>query len=634
MSKSLPANASFEQLKKQAKDVLHAHGRKDASACAVLRNLNRFKEAADVAILDAEVGLHDAQFALAMEYGFKSWADLKARVEGPGGDSILGETPEHPELDYVRQQVQTVLTAHGRGDQRVLPVLRGLDQFKTASDAYIFGAGIGLNEAQSAVAVAYGFKSWIDLRAYTEEWRNAPVNVPGPIKSVADILALPDGAVQFILRHVYDEKLAVLIGRETPSVVSRISACIPAGRLKHCRRWIAEHGGKASVDDARRSVVDTANDVHSQRFRGFSVTGDGGKGVLPRVSAMSRDDVIRWGRETFTRIAGTAPASRRTMAELVTMFKGFLALWQFPLAMEAVAHEFADEPLAHLGLLTAADGVDMETARAALDTERTAALERFGRRQDAVLASDCGFTRHAELKERLEAAAGDGPFRTVDDVAALADGGLELVVGFLRGSTTAGLLGMDQPGVRERFSGGLPRWWRDSMADWLDEMPGADRDQTSRNTVKTANALHAAGVLVRPGETPSGDVAPLTLKSHSELAGWARAEFIRIAGDKRASERDLDSLDAMFHGFAAIGLFPLAAETTAGEFADEELVRMAATQFMTTRPGGGVRHTMELKAKSLDARYRRRLDLIAEACWSMICAESDEMLVARCEAFL
>ncbi|MEK7474743.1 MAG: hypothetical protein AAB152_03820 [Candidatus Coatesbacteria bacterium] len=633
MSKSLPANASFEQLKKQAKDVLHAHGRKDASVCAVLRNLNRFKDAADAAILDAELDLHNAQFALAMEYGFKSWGELKARVEGPANVSVLGETPEHPELDYVRQQVKNLLEAHGRKDPQACPIFRKIDRFAAASDAAILAAAVDLNDAQLAVAMAYGFKEWIELRAHTEEWRNRPVKVPGPIKSVADVMALPDGAVQFILRHMDDGPLAVLLDGEPAPMTARFSASIPAGRLEYCRRLMAESGGKPTLDASRQFLVDVANDLHG-RFRGFNLPGETRKGILPRVTAMSRADVIRWGREAFIGIAGTTPASRRTMAELVTLFKGVYALGQFPLAVDAVAREFADEPLVRLGLLAAPEGADCRIRRD-LDAERAAALERFGQRQDAVIASDCGFTRRAELREHLEAAGGDGgPFRTVADVAALADGGLELVVGYLRGSVTAALVSMEPPQLRERFAASLPAWWRDSMREWLEEMPGADAGPAVEALLKTANGLHAVGALARPGEAATGEMAPLTLKSHAELAAWAKAEFIRVAGAKPSSQRDLAELESLFRGFAAISLFPLAAETVAVEFADEELVRMAATQFVTTRPGGGVRHTMELKAKALAVKYARRLDLIVEAALSMAHGESDEMLVARCEAFL
>jgi hypothetical protein len=81
MTRSLPALPSLRFLREQAKDLLKAHGRGAADACATLRRLNRFAAADDATILAAEVALHEAQFALAMDYGFASWPALKAHVE-------------------------------------------------------------------------------------------------------------------------------------------------------------------------------------------------------------------------------------------------------------------------------------------------------------------------------------------------------------------------------------------------------------------------------------------------------------------------------------------------------------------------------------------------------------------------
>jgi hypothetical protein len=341
------------------------------------------------------------------------------------------------------------------------------------------------------------------------------------------------------------------------------------------------------------------------------------------------------GLEAFVKVAGTKPASQRTMAELIPLLKGVYDLAQFPLAVEAMVREFADESLLRIGIQAVVDGTPWRQAQEALDAERSAEMARLAERHAAILASDCGFTKRAELKDRIDDAGGDaGPFRSVEDVAALADGGLELVVGYLRGSVTAALVSMDPPQLRERFAASLPAWWRDAMREWLAEMPGADASPAGEELAKTANGLHAVGVLARPGESATGEIAPLTLKSHGDLAAWARAEFVRVAGDKPASRRDPGELGSLFEGSAAISLFPLAAETVAAEFADEELVKLAATQLVETRPGGGVRDSLEVKAKSLAARYQRRLDLIFEGTSSLICGEEDSTMFARCEAFL
>jgi len=84
MTKQLPPQPSLEHLSNQAKEILKAHKKRSASICARLRPLNRFAKLPDAGILDGEISLADAQFVLAMEYGFKSWSQMKRQVEsGP-----------------------------------------------------------------------------------------------------------------------------------------------------------------------------------------------------------------------------------------------------------------------------------------------------------------------------------------------------------------------------------------------------------------------------------------------------------------------------------------------------------------------------------------------------------------------
>jgi hypothetical protein len=85
MSRTLPPRPDFTQLKHQAKDLLRAHERKDASCCATLRRLRQFASADDADVLAGPLALHEAQYALAMEYGFASWNALKRHVEKATG---------------------------------------------------------------------------------------------------------------------------------------------------------------------------------------------------------------------------------------------------------------------------------------------------------------------------------------------------------------------------------------------------------------------------------------------------------------------------------------------------------------------------------------------------------------------
>ena len=76
-SQKLPELANLEQLKKQAKDLLHAAQSGDSAALERFRELPACASGLDPAAL----ALHDAQSAIAREYGFASWKELRKQVE-------------------------------------------------------------------------------------------------------------------------------------------------------------------------------------------------------------------------------------------------------------------------------------------------------------------------------------------------------------------------------------------------------------------------------------------------------------------------------------------------------------------------------------------------------------------------
>jgi hypothetical protein len=74
MSRCLPSQRNLEDIKKEARELLHELRRWDATA------LRRH------ASLDCEAGkfgarLADAQYVIAREYGYRSWQNLKQRLE-------------------------------------------------------------------------------------------------------------------------------------------------------------------------------------------------------------------------------------------------------------------------------------------------------------------------------------------------------------------------------------------------------------------------------------------------------------------------------------------------------------------------------------------------------------------------
>lgn len=81
MTRTLPPRPSLAQLKHQAKDLRIDARERESKALATLRQLRRFSDASEEDIARAPVALSEAQFALALDYGFPGWPELKRHVE-------------------------------------------------------------------------------------------------------------------------------------------------------------------------------------------------------------------------------------------------------------------------------------------------------------------------------------------------------------------------------------------------------------------------------------------------------------------------------------------------------------------------------------------------------------------------
>ena len=80
--RALPASISWEQLRKQAKELRRAHQNREVPVIERLRKyFGPLRSAADEAVFATPFRLADAQFVIAREYGFASWPKLKAHVE-------------------------------------------------------------------------------------------------------------------------------------------------------------------------------------------------------------------------------------------------------------------------------------------------------------------------------------------------------------------------------------------------------------------------------------------------------------------------------------------------------------------------------------------------------------------------
>src|SRR5262245_44665823 len=77
----LPERPNLDQLKRQAKDLLHAARENDSSALRRFRILPAFADDSDTDLARRTFALHDAQSVIAREHGFDSWNALRERVE-------------------------------------------------------------------------------------------------------------------------------------------------------------------------------------------------------------------------------------------------------------------------------------------------------------------------------------------------------------------------------------------------------------------------------------------------------------------------------------------------------------------------------------------------------------------------
>ena len=121
MVRYLPSRPSVENLRKQAKTLLHGHRAKDTSVCPVLRRLRRFAAVDDGAILASDVSLQEMQRALAMEYGFATWDRLTERVQRQN-QSQAGEPPQSVDLPSGAKVLPNLQEAYLQAQQELEPL--------------------------------------------------------------------------------------------------------------------------------------------------------------------------------------------------------------------------------------------------------------------------------------------------------------------------------------------------------------------------------------------------------------------------------------------------------------------------------------------------------------------------------
>ncbi|UBU18689.1 ankyrin repeat domain-containing protein [Nonomuraea gerenzanensis] len=179
----LPARPNLAYYRKQAKQLLRAHAAGDGVAWARVGEVLGGRRA-------GRFLLSDAQFVVAQEHGFRSWAEFRAHVGGSFGDRpvsrLMGVRP-----GIYAAMAEALLTELRRGDPGAVRRLRAyvprhaaataggtpatLSTLSTAASATTAGAPssvtVELRDARLIIARELGFPTWRELVSYTEKSR-------------------------------------------------------------------------------------------------------------------------------------------------------------------------------------------------------------------------------------------------------------------------------------------------------------------------------------------------------------------------------------------------------------------------------------------------------------------------------
>lgn len=157
MRKELPVRPNLEHLKSQAKDLLDASRRKEREALERFRDaLPAARGASDERIAAMQLALHDAQSVIAREYGFASWAELRARVEAaPLSPETLRALMEPHLSAPLPGEVQAALLAAATEEQpKEAPLASPLPLLPLRGAVLAVGAVAPLNVGRAASLAA------------------------------------------------------------------------------------------------------------------------------------------------------------------------------------------------------------------------------------------------------------------------------------------------------------------------------------------------------------------------------------------------------------------------------------------------------------------------------------------------
>ncbi|WP_345578377.1 ankyrin repeat domain-containing protein [Nonomuraea rosea] len=330
----LPARPSLEFYRKQAKDLHRAYATGDASAEARVTDVLGGRAA-------ERFLLSDAQFVLAQEHGFSSWARFRAHL----GSRSTGEDRPVSRLLGVRpgayaSMADTLLAELRRDDPGALRRLRAyVPRHATVASA---AAVAELRDARLVIARELGFPTWRELMSFAERsgrelderqerWRRLHSEAQALLAGDTDRLAALTAGQAGILLHMLavpeaipgvrlDEELGVpraavqvLLGKATDLEVPLIWAA-RSNRVAYVRLLL-----EAGADPGARPWGSTPleNAVHHGNTQVVDLLA--GHGIRPRslwtYAACGRLDLVRGCFDADGRLRPDAAPARPNLAD-------------------------------------------------------------------------------------------------------------------------------------------------------------------------------------------------------------------------------------------------------------------------------------------------------------------------------
>ena len=180
----LPPHPDLEYYRKQAKHLQHAYETGDAAAQARVADVLGDRAA-------ERFLLSDAQFVLAQEHGFRTWAEFRAHIQSQRttGDRAVSRLAGIGPGTYA-SMADTLLTDLRRNDPGALQRLRAdVPRYAAATDA----STAELRDARLIIARELGFPTWRELVSGAEKSQRDLDRTPGEAAAPAPAGRSPAG---------------------------------------------------------------------------------------------------------------------------------------------------------------------------------------------------------------------------------------------------------------------------------------------------------------------------------------------------------------------------------------------------------------------------------------------------------